>query len=100
LLGAASEALRNSVANAGGADATAVNRTVVNRTVELHAAAGEARIVVRDDGVGFEPMDVPAERLGIARSIIGRMGLIAGGAADVQSRPGAGTHVTLVWSSR
>jgi hypothetical protein len=100
LLGAASEALRNSVANAGGADATAVNRTVVNRTVELHAAAAEARVIVRDDGVGFEPTDVPAERLGIARSIIGRMEMITGGAADVQSRPGAGTEVTLVWSSR
>jgi signal transduction histidine kinase len=100
LLGAASEALRNSVANAGGSDAAAENRAVVNRTVELHAAAAEARVTVRDDGVGFEPTDVPAERLGISRSIIGRMELITGGAADVQSRLGAGTEVTLVWSSR
>jgi signal transduction histidine kinase len=93
LLGAVGEALRNSVAAAGAGQRRAVVRTVV-----VTASRRGIRVVVHDDGVGFDPRRVPAERLGIAQSIIGRMERIAGGAAAVWSRPGDGTEVVVSWT--
>ena len=49
---------------------------------------------VRDQGSGFDPAVVPADRRGIADSIVGRMER-HGGTATVHSRPGAGTEVVL-----
>jgi signal transduction histidine kinase len=53
-------------------------------------------VTVRDQGCGFDPSAVPASRRGIRESIIGRMESI-GGAAELASRPGEGTLVTLWW---
>jgi signal transduction histidine kinase len=50
---------------------------------------------VRDLGVGFEPALVPADRQGIAGSMVERMER-AGGRVAVHSTPGAGTEVELV----
>ena len=94
MVGAASEAFRNSVACAQGTMTRPVHRTVIAWAVDTGF-----HIVVRDDGVGFEPSMVPAERLGIAQSIIGRMERISGGAATVASRPGRGTEVEITWLS-
>ena len=49
---------------------------------------------VRDTGSGFDPAGVPADRHGIADSIIGRIER-AGGRATVTSRPGEGTEVEI-----
>ena len=49
---------------------------------------------VRDQGVGFDPGAVPADRHGIADSIRGRMSR-AGGSAEVISSPGRGAEVRL-----
>lgn len=89
--GALRQALANSVAHAGRA---------VRRTVHVRAAGGMVELVVRDDGVGFDPAAVPPERMGIAVSIVGRMRTLAGGDARVTSRPGAGTTVTITWRDR
>lgn len=93
LLGAVGEALRNSVAAA----ALGAHYRVV-RTVSVRGHHGGIRVVVHDDGVGFDPALVPRERLGIAQSIIGRMERLSGGAARVRSRPGAGTEVEVSWT--
>jgi signal transduction histidine kinase len=93
LLGAVGEALRNSIAAAG----VGAPRRVV-RTVTVQARSGGIGVVVHDDGVGFDLALVPGERLGIAQSIIGRMERLAGGAARVRSRPGAGTEVEVSWT--
>jgi signal transduction histidine kinase len=61
--------------------------------VEVDADGIEA--FVRDRGKGFEPVEVPADRRGIADSIIGRMERV-GGRAEVRSSPGEGTEVQLV----
>lgn len=53
-------------------------------------------VTVCDHGHGFDPAAVPVSRRGIRESIIGRMES-AGGAAEVTSRPGEGTVVTLRW---
>jgi signal transduction histidine kinase len=53
-----------------------------------------ASIVVRDRGKGFDPAAVPADRKGLAESVLGRMAR-RGGTADVVSAEGEGTKVTL-----
>ncbi|TFC82985.1 hypothetical protein E3T23_03395 [Cryobacterium cheniae] len=102
LLGAVGEALRNSVAAAGVPDpeqrpGTPPHRPVA-RILTVRSYQGGIRVAVHDDGVGFDPARVPAERLGIAQSIIGRMERLSGGAAAVRSRPGAGTEVVVSWT--
>jgi signal transduction histidine kinase len=49
---------------------------------------------VRDEGKGFDPDAVPADRRGIAESIVGRMRR-HGGSAVITSEPGEGTEVAM-----
>lgn len=55
----------------------------------------QASVFVRDRGSGFDPSAVPADRHGLAGSVIGRMDR-QGGRATVRSAPGEGTEVALV----
>lgn len=75
--------------------------------VASHAHARSARVVVEvldigvqvvvaDDGRGFDPSTVPADRLGVQGSI-GRRMADAGGAAVTHTSPGQGTRVVLTW---
>jgi signal transduction histidine kinase len=77
------------------------------RNVEQHAGTGQADVTVTggvgwavvkitDRGRGFDPAAVPPSRRGIRESITGRM-LAAGGHAEIDSQPGAGTTVTVSW---
>ncbi len=79
----------------------------VLRNVERHAGTGQAEVTVTGDagwtvvkitdhGRGFEPAATPPSRRGIRESITGRM-LAVGGRAEIASRPGAGTTVTVSW---
>ncbi len=69
----------------------------VRRWVEVRGLGhGAIQVQVGDAGSGFEPATVPTERLGVRVSIVERMSS-AGGHADVESSPGAGTTVTLRW---
>lgn len=68
--------------------------------VEVVSAYAEAdgsgvTLYVRDRGTGFDPTSVPADRRGLAESIVGRMAR-HGGTAEVRSSPGQGTEVKLV----
>ncbi|MEV6768329.1 ATP-binding protein [Nocardia sp. NPDC051030] len=85
------EAVKNSLRHA------AVPGREVRRTVTATVSAGSIRIVFTDDGAGFDLAAVSADRLGISMSILGRMRQLAGGSAFVESLPGEGTTVTLVW---
>jgi signal transduction histidine kinase len=84
LVAAAREAVVNAAQHAG-ADR-------VDVYVELGDELREA--FVRDTGAGFDRTQVPPGRRGIADSIIGRMER-AGGTAEIDSTPGAGTEVHL-----
>ncbi|MEU2251995.1 ATP-binding protein [Nocardia xishanensis] len=90
---ALAEAVRNSLRHA------TVPGRAVQRAVTVTVSAGGIRVVFRDDGAGFDPAKVPVDRLGISVSILGRMRRLPGGAAFVESQPGEGTSVTLVWGS-
>ncbi|WP_306357845.1 MULTISPECIES: sensor histidine kinase [unclassified Nocardia] len=91
LAAALTEAVRNSLRHAS------VPGREVRRTVTTTISAGSIRIVFTDDGAGFDLAAVSADRLGISMSILGRMRQLAGGSAFVESQPGEGTTVTLVW---
>ena len=65
-------------------------------TVSLYAevSGAHAEVFVRDRGRGFDPARVPADRFGVAQSVVGRMER-HGGRARVRSSPGGGTEVHL-----
>jgi hypothetical protein len=85
---AMSEAVRNSLRHAGDR---------VSRQVSVDVDERRVRIVVLDDGPGFEPAGVEQTRLGISQGIVHRMALVDG-RAEVISRTGRGTTVVLEWS--
>jgi signal transduction histidine kinase len=64
--------------------------------VRVYAEVEPTRVAVfvRDRGAGFDPAGVPADRFGLAQSVIGRMER-NGGTAAVRSVPGEGTEVHL-----
>jgi signal transduction histidine kinase len=62
--------------------------------VYAETATTQVEVFVRDRGRGFEPDRVPEDRLGVRRSVIGRMQR-HGGSATVRSAPGQGTEVRL-----
>jgi len=50
---------------------------------------------VTDDGRGFEPSDVEPGEMGL--SIMQERVLSIGAKLEIQSQPGCGTQVTVVW---
>jgi len=55
---------------------------------------GRVEVFIRDRGHGFDPDEVPADRMGLRGSVIGRVER-HGGTAVVRSSPGEGTEVRL-----
>lgn len=85
---AAEEALANVSRHAG----------VLAASVTGRFSAEHAELVIRDDGSGFDPARVPEGRRGLQGSIIGAMET-RGGSARIDSAPGRGTAVTLMWDA-
>ncbi|HEV2756503.1 MAG TPA: PspC domain-containing protein [Actinomycetota bacterium] len=85
LVHAAGEAMINAARHSGAA------------SISVYAEVEPDRITVyvRDQGRGFDPAAVAADRRGIADSIVGRMNRF-GGSAAISSAPGNGTEVRLV----
>lgn len=81
-------ALREAIVNA------ARHASVERVDVFVEADDAELTGFVRDTGKGFDPQLVPADRRGIAESIVGRIRRI-GGTATVVSSSGAGTEVEI-----
>jgi anti-sigma regulatory factor (Ser/Thr protein kinase) len=86
MAGSVAEALRNVARHADAAEAE----------ITIGGGDGWAMVEVTDRGVGFDPGSVPESRRGVRESIAGRMSDI-GGTAEVRSRAGAGTTITLRW---
>ena len=89
LVNACAEAVANAAVHSG--------TTAISVFVEVED--GVVTAFVRDQGAGFDPAVVPADRRGIADSIVGRMER-HGGTATITSRPGAGTEVVLKLTRR
>jgi signal transduction histidine kinase/phage shock protein PspC (stress-responsive transcriptional regulator) len=64
--------------------------------VSLYAEIGadRAEVFIKDRGPGFDLNQVPADRLGVRESILGRVRR-QGGSAEVVSAPGQGTEIRL-----
>jgi signal transduction histidine kinase len=84
IVNATREALVNAAKHAGTGK--------VDLYVEVSPSAVEA--FIRDRGVGFDPAEVPEDRMGVRGSIVDRMHR-HGGTADVRSTRGEGTEVRL-----
>ncbi|WP_067804982.1 sensor histidine kinase [Actinomadura formosensis] len=86
LAGAAAEALAN-VRRHAGTDIALIKVT---------GSPERVGVEIRDRGCGFDPAAVSSTRRGIRGSILDRIAA-AGGSAEVESAPGQGTAVRLVW---
>jgi len=62
--------------------------------VYAECAGGQVEVFVRDRGCGFDTDAVPADRMGLRGSVVGRVER-HGGTAVVRSSPGEGTEVRL-----
>lgn len=91
LVRATTQAVANSVRHAEGA---ALSVRVGRPRLVCDGAPG-VRVVIHDDGPGFDPAAIPADRMGVRASILSRMSR-AGGAARIVSGS-HGTTVTLAW---
>lgn len=88
LISATLQALVNSVKHAG----VLATRSVTGSATDT----GGVRIIISDDGKGFDLNNIPEERLGVRVSILERIRQV-GGTAHIRSSPGRGTQVTLEW---
>ncbi len=102
---AARQAIGNAVVHAQGRGLHLIveTRTTVlgwseDGTEEKRATAGPCRLTVSvlDAGPGFEPEEIPDDRLGVRASIVARMAAVSG-SGQVLSESGAGTSVVLAW---
>jgi signal transduction histidine kinase len=62
-------------------------------TVQLETMLDNVRLIVQDDGRGFDPARIPQGRLGLI-GLNERVKLL-GGSLKVQSSPGAGTRIQV-----
>ncbi|WP_125098740.1 ATP-binding protein [Leucobacter chromiireducens] len=83
IIAAAREAMLNAARHAGG-----------DVTVYLESNGERVSIDVTDRGPGLDPSELPADRMGVRESILGRMER-AGGTARIVPGPGGGTSVRL-----
>jgi signal transduction histidine kinase len=81
---AAREAMLNAARHAGG-----------EISVYIEGSATSVDVYVRDRGGGFDPEAVPADRLGVRESIVGRLRRIGGSATIRPGAGGSGTEVHL-----
>jgi len=59
----------------------------------LERDSAQVRLMIADDGCGFDPQQTPAARFGLA-GMRERVALL-GGTINIQSRPGAGTTIVI-----
>jgi signal transduction histidine kinase len=64
----------------------------------LSATEGSVTIMVIDQGAGFDPAAVPADRLGLRASVVRRVEA-AGGTVRIWSKPKSGTSVLITLPS-
>lgn len=87
------EAIRNSLRHAAGPSQP---QRAVRRTLALSASPQQVRVVISDDGKGFDPQAPNPGRHGITGSIHQRLQDV-GARAHIASSPGLGTTVTITW---
>lgn len=74
---------------------TNVERHAGTTSADLTVERG-ALVVIRDDGKGFVPAEVPGHRRGLRGSVVDRLEAV-GGTAVIESVEGRGTTARLRW---
>lgn len=92
LYSATVQAMVNSIQHGGTASS-------ILRWVQVTGGEGSLAIEVGDTGTGFDPAEVPTERLGLRVSIIERVAS-AGGTAGIVSQRDSGAVVSIRWPAR
>jgi signal transduction histidine kinase len=64
-------------------------------SVSLRLSSDSARLMVIDDGVGFDPAAIPPNHLGLR--IMRERAEAIGARLNIYSEPGEGTQVAVVW---
>lgn len=62
--------------------------------IRLVSTPPEVRLEIEDDGIGFEPSEIPKERYGLVG--INERAKLLGGAMNLQSSPDVGTRIEIV----
>ncbi|MCH8922811.1 MAG: PAS domain-containing protein [Planctomycetes bacterium] len=62
-------------------------------TIGLTQIDDQVRLEIRDDGIGFDPADVPEDRFGLDG--IRKRGQLFGGSTSIESSPGHGTTIKV-----
>lgn len=89
------DSLRALVAATGEAATNAARHSgVAEVSIYVEVEPEVATAYVRDEGTGFDPGSVPADRRGIEHSIRGRIER-HGGTVTIDSRPGEGTEIAM-----
>ncbi|MFZ0791619.1 MAG: ATP-binding protein, partial [Chromatiaceae bacterium] len=68
-----------------------------NVWIKLDRCGAAIRLIVRDDGVGFDPGDTAAPARGLGLSSIRQRGGLYNGQVSIESEPGRGTTVCAIW---
>jgi hypothetical protein len=84
LVGATRASLENVVRHSGSTSAE----------VEIIVSPGTVTVMITDQGTGFDPASVAADRLGLRASVVERMAAV-GGNAKIWSSPGEGTSIVI-----
>jgi nitrate/nitrite-specific signal transduction histidine kinase len=94
----AQEAMNNVVKHAGARHVEVSLRcTRVPAGIDRESAE-RVELDVKDDGRGFDPSSVPPDRLGLG--IIRERAQAMGASLQINSRPGQGTEIAVVWQGR
>ena len=72
---------------------------VTKRQLRLSAKGRSVKVVVEDDGRGFREARIPRSRLGIRLSVRRRMETV-GGSVKINSEPGRGCTVVIMWGEK
>ena len=91
ILEATIQSVTNSLQHAGG--------SVTRRQLRLSSKGTSIKVVVEDDGRGFRESRVPKSRLGIRLSVRRRIETV-GGSVKINSEPGQGCTVVILWGDK
>ena len=91
----AQEALNNVVKHARASQAEVTLRCTPPSDAVIADSASSVELVVSDDGCGFDPGSIPPDRLGLG--IIRERTEAIGAALRIETQPGMGTKVAVLW---
>ncbi len=88
----AQEAMNNVVKHG---NASAIQVRLLRLQADGLLGPKSVQLIIEDDGVGFDPASVPADRMGL--EIMRERVNAIGGILEINSLPGSGTVISVTW---